>query len=122
MTESITQFLKSSPVYDYFELHELQIDLIAIDNDILSMECPSTFVSTYLNNSQEDMKNMAHALLKLQVLYGVFPMIDLVGSKAKHIHTLMQSITPTGDSLPVCIAFDMETDACRTFLRNSLVV
>ena len=93
-------------MYDYFEVHELQIDLIAIDNDILSMECPSTFIGTYLNNSQEDMKNMARALLKLQVLYGVFPMIDLIGSKAKSIHTLMQSITPSGDSLPVCIAND----------------
>ena len=108
MTENITQFLKSSPVYEYIEIHELQIDLIAIDNDILSMECPSTFISTYLNNSQEEMKNMARVLLKLQVLYGVFPMIDLIGSRAKHIHTLMQSITPASDSLPVLFASNLK--------------
>ena len=79
------------------------MDIIPIDNDILSMECQSAFIQTYLNNSQGAMKDMARTLLKLQVLYGVFPTIDMIGEKAQNIHTLMKAMTPPGDSLPVRI-------------------
>ena len=71
------------------------MDLIPIDNDILSMELDDAFTQLYCDNDLSSLKTVAEALLKLQVLYGPFKTMDAIGEKSESVLRLLQSSQPS---------------------------
>lgn len=94
-TQMATQHLRDNKVYDFLTIREIDMDLIPIDNDILSMELDDAFTQLYCDNDLSSLKTVAEALLKLQVLYGPFKTMDAIGEKSESVLRLLQSSQPS---------------------------
>ena len=73
------------------------MDIIPIDNDLLSMETKDAFHSLYLEDDLTILKSLAMALVKLQVLYGQAPSLDLLGQHSLSLLELLmeqQKLSP----------------------------
>ena len=89
----VSQFFRDVKLYDFVTIHALQMDLVPIDNDLLSMELTDSFVDLFVKDSKSTLKTVANALLKLEVLYGPFPLVQAVGQNAQTISALMKSMS-----------------------------
>lgn len=75
--------LEEEGVYEYVTLHELENDLIQLDNDTLSMEFPKFFTNYFLNGDQSWFPSIAKSLINIQEWFGQIPNVHLHGSCAK---------------------------------------
>ncbi|KNB43438.1 vacuolar protein-sorting-associated protein [Blastocystis sp. subtype 4] len=125
VTEMVNQYLRDVKLYDFVNIHALQMDLVPIDNDLLSMELAGSFVDLFVNDSKSTLKTVANALLKLEILYGPFPSIQAIGQNAQSITSLMKSMSNESlsveiDSIPPqfsrCFILDRAVDLCSIFV------
>ena len=103
-TQFAVQFLRDSKLYDFVTLYDLEINLIPTDNDLISMEIPNSLSSLYLEHNYAPLKDIARALLKLQVLYGSFRSFHSIGPLSRSVLNLMKDLQPDDDSLSVDVA------------------
>jgi hypothetical protein len=70
----------------------LNIDLIHLDTNILSLENRLFLKDYYLNRNQTWLSTIAQSLLNIQLLYGDIPNIHIHGDCAKSVYQLMNLI------------------------------
>ena len=92
---------------DFVNIHALQMDLVPIDNDLLSMELAGSFVDLFVNDSKSTLKTVANALLKLEILYGPFPSIQAIGQNAQSITSLMKSMSNESLSVEIDVVCEL---------------
>ena len=95
------QFLRDSKLYDFVTLYDLEINLIPTDNDLISMEITNSLSSLYLRHDYTPLKDIARAVLKLQVLFGAFQAFHAIGPLSRSVLNLMKELQPDDDSLSV---------------------
>ena len=88
------QYLRDCKIYDFVSVFDLEMNLIPIDNDLLSMEHTGSFSDLYITRNYFSLKELARALLKLQVLYGPFRSIDSLGLLSRSVVDLMRELRP----------------------------
>lgn len=116
-------YLRDNKVIDFITIRELEIDMIPIDNDLLSLESSNTFTDLYINDDETVLKTLAEALLKLEIVYGPFGQIDGLGSASRNLLNLLQEITPShalSNDIPSkinrLILFDRSVDLASLFV------
>jgi hypothetical protein len=72
------------------KIGEYHLDLIPVDNDVLSMELPNSFREFAVDGDRTSLFYVAKALMKLQFLFGIIPNIQGKGEHAqvRHFHAL----------------------------------
>ena len=103
----VNQNLRDVKLYDFVNIHALQMDLVPIDNDLLSMELAGSFVDLFVNDSKSTLKTVANALLKLEILYGPFPSIQAIGQNAQSITSLMKSMSNESLSVEIDVVCEL---------------
>lgn len=101
---------------NYITIHELDIDLIPIDNDLLSFEYDSTFFDLYLNQDETILKTLTETLLKLQVVFGPFKTIDGFGKNSRSVLNLLQELNS-----PNLLSNDSPSQISRLILMDRTV-
>lgn len=104
-TQLAVQFLRDSKLYEFVTLYDLEINLIPTDNDLISMEITNSLSSIYLKHDYTPLKDIARAVLKLQVLYGAFRSFHSIGPLSRSVLNLMKELQPDDDSLSVDLEF-----------------
>lgn len=111
------QYLRDCKIYDFVSVFDLEMNLIPIDNDLLSMEHTGSFSDLYITRNYFSLKELARALLKLQVLYGPFRSIDSLGLLSRSVVDLMRELRPEEPVLSVRLVSYLHS---RTFLPCSI--
>ncbi|VDI32298.1 vacuolar protein sorting-associated protein 33, partial [Mytilus galloprovincialis] len=75
--------LEHEGVMGYITIHELQMDLIPLDRDILSLELPQFFRSFYLDSDHTWIQTIAKSLINIQALCGIIPNVYGIGKGSK---------------------------------------
>jgi hypothetical protein len=70
-------------IWSYIKILELPINLVPIDNDILSMEHSESFKNMVIDNNYNPILNIVHALINLQEKFGIIPCIQGIGYKSQ---------------------------------------
>lgn len=95
--------LERAGVYSLIEkpILECGLDLIPFDNSLLSMEIPYGFRELYLEGDTSPSNYIARALMKVQAIYGKFPLIRYCGSESERVTRILTDLKErTGDNLP----------------------
>src|SRR5690606_38959132 len=76
--------LQSMGVYGMLKqpIGEYALDLIPIDNDLISMEIPYTFRECHMEGDNSSLNFVARSIMKIQSLYGVIPNVKYIGRAA----------------------------------------
>ncbi|KAK3751808.1 hypothetical protein QZH41_013274, partial [Actinostola sp. cb2023] len=69
----------------YANIEEYPLELIPLDNDLLSLEMDSCFKECYIENDFTSLYYVANSLMSLQLLYGTIPKIYSKGDMAKRV-------------------------------------
>ena len=104
-TQFAVQFLRDSKLYEFVTLYDLEINLIPTDNDLISMEITNSLSSIYLKHDYTPLKDIARAVLKLEVLFGAFRSFHAIGPLSRSVLNLMKELQPDDDSLSVDVEF-----------------
>jgi hypothetical protein len=75
--------LEEIGVYGDIKIGEYPLDLITFDEDILSMEIPTSFKECNLDGDLSSLYYVARSIMKLQSFYGLIPHIKVKGENAK---------------------------------------
>ncbi len=94
-TQRAVQYLRDHKVYEFLSLRELHLDMVPIDNDILSMELEDSFGELYCDKDGTCLKTLADSLLELQIIYGPFKTIDTIGNYSETVMRIMQAKKPS---------------------------
>eukprot|EP01006_Ploeotia_vitrea_P009473 TRINITY_DN22181_c0_g1_i1.p1 TRINITY_DN22181_c0_g1~~TRINITY_DN22181_c0_g1_i1.p1 ORF type:complete len:675 (+),score=390.92 TRINITY_DN22181_c0_g1_i1:48-2027(+) len=81
--------LSDRGVYGELLLGEYQLDLIPMEEDLLSLELPGVFRECFLDGDPTALFSVARSLVKLQTLFGLIPHVSGVGENAKRVYALM---------------------------------
>lgn len=92
--------LEEEGVLGLVRLHEVQLDLVQIDDDVLSMQYQNFFKEFYLYGEQTGLAWVARALLRFQHLYGIFPRIHGLGPGARMLVDMLTGMVGRDDALP----------------------
>ena len=79
----------------FITIHEIDSDIIPIDNDLLSLEYNSSFLDLYVNNDETVMKTLVDAILKIEIVFGPFKQIDGFCKNSRNFLNLLQECYPT---------------------------
>eukprot|EP00762_Andalucia_godoyi_P000574 ANDGO_05304.mRNA.1 Vacuolar protein-sorting-associated protein 33 homolog len=72
------------------QIGEMQLDLIAFDDDVLSMEMESGFRDMALDGDKTTLYYVTRSIMKLQAVFGVIPTVMGKGSQAKFVSEMMK--------------------------------
>ncbi|KAJ8304877.1 hypothetical protein KUTeg_018460 [Tegillarca granosa] len=84
--------LENEGVYGDIDILELNLDLIPLDRDLLSLEMPDFFRTFYLDSDYVWIHTVAKSLIGLQAFTGMIPNIYCIGKGAKMVYDLMDTI------------------------------
>ncbi|EWS74446.1 vacuolar protein sorting-associated protein (macronuclear) [Tetrahymena thermophila SB210] len=76
---------------DQIRIIDFSFDLIPIDQDLLSLEMPSSFISMYLDNDFSTYCYVAESIQRLQIIYGKIPNIFLKGDGASIVMDILSA-------------------------------
>eukprot|EP01006_Ploeotia_vitrea_P019581 TRINITY_DN51791_c0_g1_i1.p1 TRINITY_DN51791_c0_g1~~TRINITY_DN51791_c0_g1_i1.p1 ORF type:complete len:631 (-),score=70.58 TRINITY_DN51791_c0_g1_i1:50-1711(-) len=66
-------------------VHEFELDLVPLDDDVISMEMEMCFRECFLEGDNSSLYYIARALMKMQTFFGLFPRISAKGRCAKQV-------------------------------------
>ena len=88
-TYEITDFLIYNDLDYRFNIYNYNIDIIPIDNDLLSLEKENNFRKIYLEKDLSSINDLANNLIKLEACFGKVRHKYIKGSKAKLFNELL---------------------------------
>ena len=77
-----TQVLKDEGVFSSVYLGEFHVDLIPLEDDVLSLELDTSFVDCFIDGDNTALHHVARSIIKLQSMYGVIPHLKAKGKTA----------------------------------------
>ncbi len=114
------KILQDKNVYgDIIALGEYHLDLIPLDEDVLSMELDSNFREVFVNGDPSSLYYVAKALMKMQLLYGLIPNIKGKGDAAHQVvRLLMRMRREAGEEVFAPVGVLPEIDTLVLFDRT----
>jgi len=79
-------------VSDYLTTGEFQLDLIPFEHDTLSLEMPQAFRECFVDGDPSALYDVARSLVRLQSIFGVFPIVKGKGNAAHRVFQLMHRL------------------------------
>jgi hypothetical protein len=84
------KFLEDEGVFGDVAVGEFHLDLIPLDEDLLSLEMGDAFRSLFADGDTTVIKILSNALMKFQILYGFFPKIIGKGDHSSLLASLLE--------------------------------
>jgi hypothetical protein len=100
--------LEDEGVYDDVSLVEYQLDLMALEDDVLSLALDGSYRECVLDGDRTSLHYVARALCKLQALFGIVPDIRGKGSASKQVADMLLRMRKEteADEAPIAPEFD----------------
>ena len=122
-TYEITDFLIYNDLDYRFNIYNYNIDIIPIDNDLLSLEKENNFRKIYLEKDLSSINDLANNLIKLEACFGKVRHKYIKGSKAKLFNELLikkevESNLKDKEEVFGMIVFDRSIDFITPLLTN----
>ena len=124
-----TQILREWHVYeDLATIGAMDIDLIPIDEDVLSLELDTSFKDCYLVDDTSVLVDVAKSIMKLQKLYGCISVLHAKGSRANTVLELLMKHKAKADAagqsigngrlpqIDTCLVIDRDVDLITPML------
>jgi len=86
----IIDFLSDNDLNYRFNIYNYNIDIIPIDNDLISLEKENNFIKLYLNEDISPINDFAISFLKLEACFGKIKHKYIKGSRAKIFNDILQ--------------------------------
>lgn len=83
------EILKKEGVFGSLSIGEYKLDLIPLDDDILTLELDSCFKEFYLENDKTNLHTIAASITKLQTIFGMIPRVKYKGAMSKVVYEMM---------------------------------
>ena len=87
--EIIEYMIANDLIYN-FKIHSFNIDLLPIDNDLLSLEKENCFREIYIDKNLSGISQLANAFVKLETCFGKVKHRYIKGDNAKIFHELVK--------------------------------
>ena len=122
-TYEIMDFLTNNDLEYRFNLYSFDIDLIPLDNDLISLEKKNNFIKIYLNNEISAINDFANSFIKLEACFGKIKHKYLKGSKAKIFNDFLiekekETNLKTNDEIFGMICIDRSIDFLTPLTTN----
>ena len=119
----IITFLSGPGLGNRFTVNSFNIDLIPLDNDLLSMEREGSFRQIYVDNNLTSITDLADSFLKLELCFGKVKHKYIKGERAKLFNDLLtnkevETNLKTTDEILGMIVFDRNVDFLTPFTTN----
>ncbi|KAL4227335.1 Vacuolar protein sorting-associated protein 33B [Mactra antiquata] len=92
--------LEQEGVMGSCDLDQVDLDLVPLDVDILSMETPEFFKSYFLNNDSTMLQTVSNSILRIQQLMGEIPNVYCLGKTGKMCYELLKLIQGESTIIP----------------------
>ena len=73
-------------------LGEFRMNIVPLDSDVMSMEAPGSFRDVHVFGDRTDLFYAAHAIMQLQVMFGMIPRIAGKGESANHVADMLMQM------------------------------
>ncbi|KAI9202754.1 Sec1-like protein [Polychytrium aggregatum] len=83
------KLLEDEGVLGEIHIGEYELDIVPLDEDVLSLEVESAFKDIYVDGDTSCIYSLARALMKLQCMFGLIPRIVGKGAKAQMLFDLL---------------------------------
>jgi hypothetical protein len=93
------QLLKSEGVTEELTIHEYGLDMIPLDDDVMTLGLDTAFVDATVKGDPSPLLTVARALHKLQTVYGPVPSIRAKGTLAKSVLDLLLRMSREEDGV-----------------------
>ncbi len=124
-----TQILREWQVYDDLSvIGAMDVDLIPLDEDILSLELDASFKQLYLADDNTPLVNVAKSIMKLQRLFGCISVLHSKGSRADAVVDMVLQMQAKQDAagkvlgggrmpqIDTCLILDRDVDLVTPLL------
>ena len=122
-TYEIIEYMMDNDLINNFKIFNFNIDLIPIDNDLLSLEKDNCFREIYIDNNLSSINQLANAFIKLELCFGKVKYKYIKGDISKRFVNLVKekekenNIKITDEILGM-IALDRSVDFLTTLTTN----
>jgi len=125
--------LEDEGVHEDITIGEYQLDLIPLEDDVLTLALDSAYKECFLEGDRTALFYLARSLIKLQSMFGIFPEIKGKGSAAKLVCDMLvrmrketaadeAALTPEFDNLIIIDReVDMVTPLCTQLTYGGLI-
>ena len=122
-TYEIINFLNTPGLGNRFRVNSFNIDLIPIDNDLISMEREGSFKQIYVDNDLTTIADLADSFIKLEICFGKIKNKYIKGERAKLFNDLLskkevETNIKTNEEILGMIVFDRNVDFLTPFNTN----
>ena len=119
----IIDYMISTKIRDHFKIENLNIDLIPIDNDLLSLERQECLKEIYINNNYTSVGDLANSLVKLEMIFGKVKHKYIKGDVAQSFCTMLEekekeNDLKTNDEILGMIVLDRSVDFITLMTTN----
>jgi hypothetical protein len=81
--------LKQAGVYGDVQINEFKLNLVPLDSDVMSLELPGSFNEYAVHGDTSSYFYAAHAIMQIQVQYGMIPRIAGKGEAAMRVKDIL---------------------------------
>ena len=123
ITIECSNFIESSKNKSFYHIHNLNIDMYALDYDIISLEDNFSFKNIYCNNNYECLSCLKRVIYKLESAFGKIKHRYSKGPLAQKLHKILSEEKSTFDNnkeneILSCFIFDRSVDMVTPFCTN----
>lgn len=94
----VERALEEEGVHEFVAVGSFDVDLIALDKDVLSMEDLALFREVFVQGDRSGLHQIALSVMRLQSIFGIIPNIKAVGGAAKGV---LETVLRQSKALPV---------------------
>ena len=123
ITIECSNFIVESKNKSFYHLHNLNVDMYALDYDIISLENYFSFKNIYCNNNYECLSFLKRVIYKLESAFGKIKHRYSKGPLAQKLHKILSEEKSTFDNnkeneILSCFIFDRSVDMVTPFCTN----
>ena len=120
----IIEYMMANDLLDKFKIFSFNLDLLPIDNDLLSLEKDNCLKEIYIDKNLTSISEMANAFVKLESCFGKVKHRYVKGDNAKTFENLVrekekENNIKTTDEILGMIVLDRSVDFLTTLTTNS---
>lgn len=83
------EVLKKEGVFGSLSIGEYKLELIPLDDDVLTLELDACFRELYIEHDKTSLHTVASSIVKLQTIFGMIPRVKYKGAMAKVVYDMM---------------------------------
>lgn len=119
----IIEYMTANELAGKIEIYSFNVDLLPIDNDLLSLEIDSSFRDIYINKDLSCISTLVNAFVKLEACFGKVKYKYLKGDYAEIFDNLLcekekENDLKNTDEILGMVVFDRSTDFLTPLISN----